>query len=599
MSSLSEDGPSPTAADAISTIRNTLSHLVSPAGLHLSPPNDAHLHSLSPLCLPTARRTLSTALDILLGSAKARETWDSTASVTDRLRRVKADTVVKRRAIQASKTALAECKRLANTQDPFATPVALAVQRLRAVADATGAITDESVELDGSMKKRLLTVCGRKFIADFHFTDVGGNDVNVKVNFRYLTADDAEVGDPQVDVSFADYIKRDDFGTLKAAFEKLIKQEKLDALVNGVSLTDALRFFEEDLLAAHMAELKGGLDEDTRMRIGHGVIKRSALGLCLKFMEGQTAILGIEDATPPRKIAVGRAHPSLLPELQTDGIPVFEFGDCKMVATNAQYVLTFRKPVHVCLSVAQSLERVVLESEVETAEVGTTGGDRVEQSMDKGNEGLRQKHYWPSLQKLLAPLVFATPEAGETNGDVAAAKEVVKKRDHWSQQSAEYIAAVELPDGHYVQFNHSGSDMIPGIALHRVPLCHPRNVKPIFALVRQQIVFNTLFVSCFAKPIYVEPGLTPIQPQPVEVVLCDAPSFMQFNMFETSLNDILSMAVSIELGGEINVALKTTSDQQHICSDRKATAILRACRSIPLTLLTIVRLAASGTLGRS
>lgn len=467
------------------------------------------------------------------------------------------------------------------------------------MADATGAITDESVEPDGVTKKRLLTVCGTKFIADFHFTDVGGDDVDVKVNFRYLMTDDAEVGDSQVDASFAHYIKRNDFEKLKAAFEKLIKQEKLDSLVNDVSLTDALRFFEEDLLAAHMAELKGGLDEDTCMRIGHGVIKRSALGLCLKFMKGQTAILGIEDAAPARKIAVGRAHPSLLPELQTDGIPVFEFGDCKMATTNAQYVLTFRKPVYVCLSVAQSLERVGFESELETAQMRTTGEDRVEQSTDEGDEGLRQKYCWPSLQKLLAPQVFATPDTGETNGDVAAAKEVVKKREHWSQQSAEYIAAVGLPDDHYVQFNHSGSDMIPGIALHRVPLCHPRNVKPVFALVRQQIVFNMLFESCFAEPVYVGPGLTPIQPQPVEVVLSDAPSFMQFNMFETSLNDILSIAVTIELGGEINVALKTTSDQQHICSDRKATAVLRACRSVPLTLFTIVKLGASGMLDHS
>lgn len=599
MSSLSEDNPPLTAADAISTIRTTLSHLVSPAGLHVVPPSDAHLHSLSPLSLPTARRTLSAALDTLLGSARAHETWDSNAPATERLRRVKADTIAKRRAIQASKTALAECKRLANTQDPFATPVALAVQRLRAVADTTGAITDESIELDGTKKKRLLTVCGTKFIADFHFTDVSAEELNVKVSFRYLTADHAEIGDPQVDASFVDYIKRNDFDTLKAAFEKLIKQEKLDALVKDVSLIDALRSLEEDLLSAHMAELKGGLDEDTCMRIGHGIVKRSALGLCLKFMRGHTAILGIEDAIPTRKIAVERAHPSLSSAMQSGGIPVFEFGDCTMASVKAQYVLTFRKAVNVCLSVAQSLERVGIGGESETAEVRTTDDDDAEQNTEKNGEGSRRKHYWPSLQKLLAPQVFGTPEAGEANGDVAAAKEVVKKREHWSQQSAEFIAAVQLPNDQYVQFNHSGNDMIPGVSIHRVPLCHPKNVKPIFALVRQQIVFNILFESCFAKPMYVGAGSTPIQPQPVEVVVYDAPSFMQFNLFETSLNDILGVAVSIELGGEIHVTLKTTSDQQHICSDRKATAILRACRSVPLTLLTIVKLGTSGSFDRS
>lgn len=631
------DAEGTTAADAIADVRSALHSLVGPSGLSILPSpsasrspspssrnsKEASLHPLSRVPLAASRRKLSTALEALKGAASARESWLHPEKA-DRLLHVKRDTIVKSRAIRASKAALADCRRLAATRDPFATPVALAIHRLRAVAVAANAITTEEISESPlplthgnpptTRKDRVLTVCGTKFLADFHFYDLAAETTGVKVRFRHLTANDSEVGDDDIDANFAQLIQRQDFDTLKNAFEKLIAQEKLSADVSQhISLIDALRCFEDDLIAAHQAEQAAAsqpgkmLPGDDTSRLGHGIIKRSALGLNIVFMKGHSALLGVEDAIPPREISVSRSHPTLRPDTGT-----FEFAEAKMFSVGAQYVLTFKKPILVCLSVAQNLERIAgVPSHVAAASatlnlLKSSTGDRDafgQRSDSRSEEDAGKTVCWPSLQKLLAPVVFGGQEGSDGEGNanvgkegttVTPAKEVVKKRVHWSQHSTEFIAAAALPDNYYVEFSHSGSDTIPGLAVHRVPLCHPKNVLPIFGLIRQQLVFNELFQSCFGSPVYTNPTLKPLQPQPVEVVLSDAPSFLQFSLYDNPMDDILSMAVNVELGGDISVTLTVSSDHPHVCSNAKATAILRVSRSIPLTILTIVKLGTPG-----
>lgn len=618
--------PGTTAADAIAQIRAALKQLVGPTGLDIVPSpsstpsprlyKESDLHLLSRLPLSTTRRKLSAALSSLHAAAAARETWEPGKG--DRLLRVKADTIAKSHRLRASKAALAESRRLAATADPFATSVASAIQRLRSIADQTGATTtEEPVERPRRGMHRLLTVCGTTFLADFTFMDVASGAINISVKFKHLGAE-GNVEDKDVDQSFEELIRREDFIRLREAFDRRMRQEALSAAVSSkISLIDALRDFETDLLEAHDAERKAGCSVEDCMRVGHGVVKRSALGLNITFMKGHNALLGVEDAIPAREIAVSRSHPTIRQDLHAGAIPTsiqFAFAQTRMVAVNAQYVLLFDNPVIACLSVAQNLERVGSGGEkmpeVQTGDWKTaTGGREVFSARGdaRGEDGNGKKHHWPSLQTLLAPAVFGAERgdgeapAREIQGDAfqTSVKEVVRKREHWSQQATEFIAAVALPGKQYMEFSHSGSDTVSGLAVWRVPLCHPRNVKPIFALIRQQIVFNELFKSCFASPIYLDKSRTPLQPQPVEVVLCDAPSFMSLNLYESALDDILSVAISVELGGDINVNLKLTSEQPYACSDAKASAILRACRSIPLTLMTIVKLGQKATAVRT
>lgn len=652
-------GKATTAADAISQVRNALKHLVGPEGLDIIPASavtqgreshllissfpqssktphttfkEADLHALSRVPLSTVRRKLSTALSSLLRAAAARESWEPGRA--DRLLHVKQDTVVKQRRLRISKMALAESRRLVLTADPFATPATLAFEQLRSVASSTGATTaEDSVESvvspaqgdkSGLVKRkdRLLTICGEKFLADFTFYDVTAAEINVKVKFRHLADSKSnETGDADVDEDFAELLRKQDFDSLKTAFLKLMALEALSSAVSEeVSLIHALRCFEEDLIDAHHAEKKHWVSDDGCMQNGHGIVKRSALGLSITFMKDHTALLGVEDAIPAREISASRSHPTVRQDILSTSVPStlqFQFCEAKMVSVHAQYVLLFDSPIIVCLSVAQNLERVGSGNEKD--KLATTNGNNgkaVSASKEMFSsrvdvhpeDGTGKKQYWPSLQTLLAPVVFGPHERPEEDGYPresqgpslqALSKEVVKKREHWSQQATEFIAAASLPGKQYMQFSHSGIDTVSGLTICRVPLSHPKNVKPIFALIRQQIVFNELFKSCFASPIYPDKSRSGFLRQPVEVVLCDAPSFISLNLYDTVLDDILSVAIAVELGGDINVNLKLLSEKPHACSDAKAAAILRVCRSIPLTLMTVTKLGHKSSAARS
>lgn len=645
---LEDDKKGTTAADAIAQVRTALKELVGPEGLDIVPfptpagagdsspvpPEkelffkEADLHALARVPLSSARRKLTAGLDALRAAAAARESWEP--GKADRLLRVKHDTVLKHRSMRASKASLAECRRLAVTADPFATPVALAIQRLRAVADETGATTTEdTVESEVPQSHgdaapptrrmdKLLTICNTKFLADFHFFDVASSEVKVKVKFRHLTAEDSEIGDDDVDESFADLIQKQDFDSLKTAFAKLMAQEELSRAVSkDVSLIDAFRCFGDDLLSAQQAEKKEGLSDEVRLCSGHGIIKRSALGLSIEFMKNHTALLGVEDAIPEREISVGRSQLTVREDMLTGAAPSsvhIDFGQTKLVSVKALYVLEFKNPIIVCLSVAQSLERVGRDDDPAKATDKSNSDQNLNQmpfsapSDSRSDENSSKKQHWPSLQTLLAPAVFASLEQAEfeetgKDGKMdtfrTPSKKVVKKREHWSQHSTEFIATTALPDNMFLEFSHSGSDTVPGLAVHRVPLSHPKCVKPIFSLIRQQVLFNELFKSCFAKPIYPDKARTSFLRQPVEVVLCDAPSFMSLNFYDIDIDDILSVGITVELGGEVNVSLKLSSEQHHPCSDAKASAIMRTSRSIPITLMTVVRLGQEANANRS
>lgn len=556
-----------TASDALRDLHETLKGLVSSKGLSILrsdepvAPREAGLHPLSKVPFAQTRRKLNEALDSLKNAAQARETWED--DKTEKLLRVKHDTVARSRAVRASKAALKECRRMALTADPFATRAALALQRLRAVAEETGATIDKTME--GS--NVILLVCGKKFIADFIFSSIEGNDIKVKVKFRYLTENDMEKPDEAVSKSFAELVEQEEFGSLKIAFRRLMDLEKLSASIQGVSLIESLRAFEEDLLAAQELEKKEGVTEAQRTSYGHGVISRTALGLRIRFTESQSAILSVEDAIPPVTISVGRSQ--LLMKNMSDGpVPQMQFSDMQTASVSACYVLHFEKPIVVCLSVAQGLQRVGgSEKAVRPAVVKASGAGR-----ELFNREIEErKPGWGSVQKLLGGKIF---------------DQSTKSKRHWSLAASEFSAAVNVGDG-YIEFLHSGNDMMNGVTVSRVPICNPMNVKPVLAVMKQQLVFNELFTSCFREE---EISGDALMKQPVEVVLQDSPGFMLLSLFDDAIGDIVSMAVEIKLGGDMTVTLKTSDGQAHACSDAKATKLLATCRNVPLTIATIVKM---------
>lgn len=614
-----------TAGEAIQQTLSTLRQLAGPRGLGIvldhdgskapssntdgASPRDQDIHKLSSVCLTQMRSQLSVSLEVLKQSVQAFETWPiGETDQLQRVQRVKADASNRARAISASKDALSACRRLAVIADPFATRSACAVHQLCALAEDAGATTfrDDSE----SMGKQTceINVSGARFIIDFSFPDLSANEIDVSVKFRFLVDATTERPDANVSASFASLLRREKFGTIRRAFESLVLLERLSAKTAGVAVTDTLRAFEDNLLAAQEVERKASASDVDRIPLRHGLIVRTAVGLRITYMDRYNAVLGVEPSAAPRQLSTSRA-----PLINRQGarstaspMPLLDFDDCKMATVHAQYVLTLYPPVIVAINVAQKLERVTgIDDSLKSAiRAGSMRGGTVRElvsARDGRTDHGEKRGFWPSLQAVLVPAVFGQEDGSggdsilndegiENESQVHHFKELVKEKNHWSQSATEFITSTELPDQQCMQFSHCGEDVVGAVLLRRVGLCHPREVQPILGVLRQQIVFNDLFLSCFEKIVPNTEGLRPIIKQPVEIVASDAPSLLLLNFFDSVINDVLSMMVSIDFGGDIKVSLKSANGRSHICSDRKATLMLRVSRSIPLTIRSIVHM---------
>lgn len=616
-----------TAGEAIQQTLSTLRQIAGPRGLGIIPdtgpkptsvvtnangasPRDPDIHKLSSVCLPQMRCQLSTSLEVLKHSVQAFETWpQGEADATQRAQRVKADASNRARAIAASKEALSTCRRLAVVADPFASRAARAVHRLCTLAEDAGATTFRDDSETSGKHSCEINVSGARFIIDFSFPDLSANTVGATVKFRFLVDATTERPDVDVSASFASLLRREKFGLIRRAFESLVLLERLSAKTAGVALTDTLRAIEDDLLAAQEVERKVNLSDTDRIPFGHGLIVRTATGLRITYMDSHYAILGVEASAAQRQLSTSRA---ILTPRQgarpTTGppIPLFDFSDCKMATVHAQYVLTLHPPVVVSITVAQKLERVTgIDDSLKSAiRAGSMRGTHVREPIS-GRDGRSDhgdgKGYWPSLQELLVPEVFGRFENEEDDGHskedefggenhALKPKRLMNEKTHWSQSATEFIVSTEFLKGHCVQYSHSGEDVLGAVMLRRVGLCHPREVQAILAVLRQQIVFNEMFKSCSDKLVPSTDGLQMLTRQPVEVVAKDAPSFLRLNFYDPVINDIISMVVNIGLGGDLRVSLKSASSRKRSCSDAKATQILRACRSVSLTIQTVLQM---------
>lgn len=613
-----------TAAEAVQDIQNVLRSLTGSKGLGIIPdqegsklksshaPRDQDIHKLSAVSLAETQHSVSAALDALKSSVQARESWNE--SVDERLLKVKRDTVSNVSAITASRAALIACRRIAVTSDPFASRSARAFDRLRCLAEDSGAVTFKDDSMSSVHCPACeLSVSGSKFNAIFSFSDLSSQSVNVDVQFQFLT--DAVTGnDHAIGLSFSSLLRRERFGKLKIAFDSLMKLENLDKSIPNVSLCDALYSFEDSLLEAQRYEQQFNSNDAKSIGTGHGVVQRTALGLHITFMKGYSALLGVEPSGTTRQISVSRSP--VVPRASSVMGPFqnFEFGQCDMTNVHAQYVLKFNRPIIVSLDVARALERVAGGEDMIKAALraGSMRGTPVRE-MTSGRETRsdygEKRGLWPNLQMLLAPAIFGrgTNYESETvkgsdgtssNAAQQSKKRPFSERSHWSLTATEYLCYASLPGGQYLQFSHSGGDVIAALAIHRVPIRQPREVQAVLAVLRQQIVFNELFQSCFGHPTPIE-GRRPLLRQAVEVVLCETPSLLQLSLFDEVTGDILSLVINIGLGGDIRVALKSTGGRRYLCSDRKATALLRLSRSIPLTIRTVLQVANNSSGGAS
>lgn len=590
--------PAPsTAAAVLSDLRAAL--------LLTQPAASSSAHALGAASPGHARAALSRAVAGLRAAAAA-----AAAPGGERVAAVQADAARRREHVRAVGDVLKECRDCAQRADAFAPPWSVVMHRVKGAAEMAGAQAVEGTAEDASGRPEyappvpegkpgpLLTVCGASFLVDFQFY---GSDVCVY--FKHLAGGGSEeVGDAEVDRDFVELVRGERFGELQRAFEVLMRQEELEKALQGgggarFQLKDALRAFEEDVLAMQKAErgVVPGLTEDDYRDRGVGTVKQSAQGLRVAFADGWYATVGVEHASPPRLIASASCGPVTAVAGTSSaggGAPdlpaTFSFANAPSLSVGAQYVLTLSEPLIASASFAAELLRAsngdMSDAEAPPAadaQAGSAkaGGQHVGDSSDSVNHGgaSGEKGGRPSMEALLSPGVLgsSTPDAVTSSH---------REMDLLSGGD-EIITSAALPGDSFFKFSYNRNDCVPGVHIHRVPLSHPRDLPRVLRLLRQQIIFNALFSSCFSTSDAVTPGARAVIDQPIEVVTCDAPGFIHFGMFDAALDSVLGVGVTIAANGELSVKIRCGKGKNHACSPAKAAALFKAAAfNTPLAL---------------
>ncbi|CAN8073228.1 unnamed protein product [Agarophyton chilense] len=561
------------------TVPATQTSSRSPAALHIaaagtpavsepSPPdNQPDLHPLSTVCLPYVRRALYSSLEVLKQAAEARETWAKDA--THHLRRIRYDSLLRQNATLDARLSYSICRHLAQTNDPFAPPYFRTLNRLRHLGEHLQAITTHEVT-DNNTKTRL-TVCSASFLADFHFKHSSRSPPEVSAKLRILLSNDQQVIDENADLHLSRLVTASRFDILQRVFANLMRMEKLSALAE-LPLVDALRCFEEDLLQVASMECV------TDPFMHHGHIVRTALGLRIQFSASHAAFLGMEHVLSKCEISVTRGQ-----VIRTDPNAQCKFMHGKKAPVSAQYVLTLTSPIPAFLSVLHTLHRVSLDpmhlhtKGPSLVSVPTASNDAYWKGDSEGSGRLS----WPSLSHLV--IARAVKE-----------QKLSSAKPSSSNNKADRMLSPALPDGSFLHFQQYGTNPAPAMRIKRIPLRTMSDIFPVLQLLRQQLVYNELLLSCVDVNASVEQSKKDAKVRTVEMVPEGSPGFMHFSVYDESINNVLSLVVHITRGGAISVALKTANSGPAWCSDAKATKILRTCRSIPLTLYTLISMSKRG-----
>ncbi|PXF43482.1 hypothetical protein BWQ96_06775 [Gracilariopsis chorda] len=561
-----------TAREALYRITALLRTLSTPQSFNLSSPttanNQADLHPLSTVCLPYVRRALYSSLEFLENAVQARDTWNRDS--TQHLRRIRHDALTRHHATLDSRLALSISRNLAHTEDPFAPPYFLILNKLRHLAERLLAITNQEVSANAT----LLTICNATFLADFHFEHTPTPKPVVRAKLRLLPATEQEVSDDNVDAHLTQLVTQSRFDLLQRVFLHLMRTEKLSVFAE-LPLVDALRSFEDDLLNA------ASIERAPNPFTCHGHIVRTALGLRIQFATTHAAFLAMEHVLSKREISVARSA------AVQNGTSHCTFVEGKKARVAAQYVLTLTTPIPAFLSVLHTLQRISVSNVQVSSKrpnlVRAPGVTSDLHSKTESDDALKAP--WPLLSDLIVPNALGKRKPITANGTAP-------------DYTSEVMSSPLLPNGDVLQFQQNGMSPALAMKISRVPLRTTNDVFPVLQLLRQQLVFNELFQSC------VRIESSPPQPgkegstKPVEMVLEGSPDFMQLSYYDDSIDDVLSVVVHIASGGQISVVLKTANASPTFCSDPKATQILQTCRSIPLTLYALMTMSARGQMDK-
>lgn len=154
--------------------------------------------------------------------------------------------------------------------------------------------------------------------------------------------------------------------------------------------------------------------------------------------------------------------------------------------------------------------------------------------------------------------------------------------------ATKWHSLVKLPDQRHRYFFESFDGFLQGALVSKIPFIHPTNVPSIIILLRQQLLFNTVLLSCLRKPkMQSMPPSDSFDEMPFEVIPI---SLQNISIaFEHPLKETL-ITVDLDLSDITSIKCKIVADgEMLICPDDYATRVMQRSLSLPILLRAIWR----------
>uniref|UniRef100_A0A8C4QF86 Mediator of RNA polymerase II transcription subunit 1 n=1 Tax=Eptatretus burgeri TaxID=7764 RepID=A0A8C4QF86_EPTBU len=196
-----------------------------------------------------------------------------------------------------------------------------------------------------------------------------------------------------------------------------------------------------------------------------------------------------------------------------------------------------------------------------------------------------------TLQRISAITGITVPVIAENSSMLGLIQQSVLGKVNESVRFGRYHV-LNLPGQQHCYFLNTVSLLhnnkeFHGSLIAKVPFVHPSHVPTILALLRQQLVFNTLLGSCIrGQPLSWTNQLSNrIQFEVSPVTDCS----FTFSFQHPKQDSLLSVLVEISNQGQLSGKLFTSPVDGPICGDDYISRILQRCVSLPVTMRALYK----------
>jgi len=125
--------------------------------------------------------------------------------------------------------------------------------------------------------------------------------------------------------------------------------------------------------------------------------------------------------------------------------------------------------------------------------------------------------------------------------------------------------------------------VFPGLIVEQLPCTDHMKLITVLQILRQQVIFNELFSSCFNSTFPIVQVTDKGEIISFEVT-SEAPSSINITCIHPKTGNLLCLEVIISPEGDLKCIMHTVPDDPILCSNSYLTKIVSACHSIPMLL---------------